>query len=234
MLCNPFDLGPTGLLAWGLVAHAIADHALQNDWMATNKVKRGGWPRRQQPPLAPDASPTEVLVHNVHALTEETEAVKFSWWNRHPAAYVHAGIHLIALAFVFGLASLPLAVAHLLIDTRVPVAWWSRLLRQTQPRGARAVEPYAADPDHRPYTMEFDNLTMAVRWQDEQGREVDVAGVIVSEEAKLRRELEALKRDMCEWTTPVFDVGQLVRWSLDQTFHLATIAAAAILVTMLA
>lgn len=52
---------------------------------------------------------------------------------RHPAGYVHAGIHGIGLAFVFGWVALPLAASHLLIDTRKPVAWWSSLIRQTQP-----------------------------------------------------------------------------------------------------
>lgn len=103
---NPFGLNATGLLAWGLVAHLIADWLLQNGWLARHKSERRtrGWPM-------PDR-----------------------WWDRHPAAYVHAGIHAVALTFVFGLASLPLAVAHLLIDTRVPVAWWSRVTRQTQPK----------------------------------------------------------------------------------------------------
>jgi hypothetical protein len=52
---------------------------------------------------------------------------------RHRAGYVHAGIHGSLLAFVFGWVGAPLAVAHLLIDTRRPVVWWSRLIRQTQP-----------------------------------------------------------------------------------------------------
>lgn len=54
---------------------------------------------------------------------------------RHPAAYVHAGIHGVALALVFGWVAIPLAVSHLLIDTRKPVVAWSRLIRQTQPSG---------------------------------------------------------------------------------------------------
>jgi hypothetical protein len=49
--------------------------------------------------------------------------------------YLHASIHGALLAFVFGWVSIPLAVAHLLIDTRIPVAWWSSLIRQTQPTG---------------------------------------------------------------------------------------------------
>jgi Protein of unknown function (DUF3307) len=54
---------------------------------------------------------------------------------RHPAGYVHAGIHGSLLALVFGWVAAPLALAHLIIDTRVPVAWWSRLVGQTQPSG---------------------------------------------------------------------------------------------------
>lgn len=52
---------------------------------------------------------------------------------KHPAGYVHAYIHGFFLVFVFGWAAIPLAVVHLLIDTRVPVVWWSKLVRQTQP-----------------------------------------------------------------------------------------------------
>lgn len=58
---------------------------------------------------------------------------------RHPAGYVHAGIHGLGLALIFGWVAAPLAVAHFLIDLRTPVAWWSRLIRQTQPSGKRAV-----------------------------------------------------------------------------------------------
>lgn len=53
----------------------------------------------------------------------------------HPAGYVHAGIHAVLLALVFGWVAAPLAVTHFVIDTRVPVAWWSKLVRQTQPSG---------------------------------------------------------------------------------------------------
>lgn len=51
---------------------------------------------------------------------------------RHPAAYIHSGIHFFALLWVFplGAASL-LAVSHLLIDTRVPLQWWRRAYAQT-------------------------------------------------------------------------------------------------------
>lgn len=53
----------------------------------------------------------------------------------HPAGYVHATIQGLCLAVVFGWAAIPLAIAHLLIDFRKPVVWWSKLVRQTQPGG---------------------------------------------------------------------------------------------------
>lgn len=52
----------------------------------------------------------------------------------HPAGYVHAGIHGILLALIFGWAAIPLALVHLIIDTRKPVVWWSKLIKQTQPQ----------------------------------------------------------------------------------------------------
>lgn len=202
-------LDATQLAFWGLIAHVIADWLGQNDWMAVHKAARRQR-RRPDPAKRPD--------------------MRGPWWDRHSAAYVHAGVHFVALAPLFGWVSLPLAVVHLVIDTRAPVAWWSRLIRQTQPRGRHAVSPDAADPDHRPYTMEFDDLTIKTRMVDDEGREVTADGVVVPEIVLLRRELEALRRDMVEWTVPVFDIGTLVRMANDQAFHVVTIAIAALLV----
>jgi hypothetical protein len=51
---------------------------------------------------------------------------------RHPAAYIHAGLHGVALLLVFpALAALALGVVHLLIDTRKPLDWWAKIFRQT-------------------------------------------------------------------------------------------------------
>jgi hypothetical protein len=59
---------------------------------------------------------------------------------RHPAGYVHASLHLIALAIIFPLgAALALAVAHLLIDTRRPLGWWSQVCSQPQDLGPIAI-----------------------------------------------------------------------------------------------
>jgi hypothetical protein len=48
----------------------------------------------------------------------------------HPAAWVHAGIHTLCLGLALGpLAGLVLGGVHLLIDTRVPLNWWSRVFK---------------------------------------------------------------------------------------------------------
>lgn len=49
----------------------------------------------------------------------------------HPAAWVHASIQAACLALALGWqAGLVLGVVHLLIDTRVPVAWWMRSVKK--------------------------------------------------------------------------------------------------------
>lgn len=51
---------------------------------------------------------------------------------RHPAGYVHAGIHTLGLLLVFPPAwALAIGIIHLLVDTRVPLIWWRRVFRQT-------------------------------------------------------------------------------------------------------
>ena len=51
---------------------------------------------------------------------------------RHPAAWTHAAIHALCLGIALGwLAGLVLGITHLLIDTRVPVAWWIRVFKKS-------------------------------------------------------------------------------------------------------
>lgn len=51
---------------------------------------------------------------------------------RHPAAWVHAGIHFVGLLLVFPAAWAALIAAfHLAIDTRRPLIWWRQVFRQT-------------------------------------------------------------------------------------------------------
>lgn len=50
----------------------------------------------------------------------------------HPAAWVHGGIHFIAMLFVFSFPiALAIAITHMLIDTRKPVQWWQSVYKQT-------------------------------------------------------------------------------------------------------
>ena len=51
---------------------------------------------------------------------------------RHPAAWVHGGIHALLLGIALGWqAGLVLALIHMLVDTRRPASWWGRFFRQT-------------------------------------------------------------------------------------------------------
>lgn len=50
---------------------------------------------------------------------------------RHPAAWTHAAIQALCLSLALGwLAGLVLGFIHLLVDTRVPVAWWIRVFKK--------------------------------------------------------------------------------------------------------
>ena len=117
---NPFELSASELLIWGLVLHLIADWPLQNDWMANNKMRRA--------PLG--EVPGDGLTYPPGRMRPYT-----LWFLRHPAAYVHSGIHGVLLALIFGWAAVALAWAHLIIDCRWVVEKWSKIVGQTQPGG---------------------------------------------------------------------------------------------------
>jgi len=109
-------MSATDLLIWGIVVHLVIDWLAQNEWMAVNKAKR------------------RLKRCNRGMLPAGHRATYSRWWDRHPAAYVHAGLHGLAQLLVFPWpAALAIGVTHLLIDTRKPVEWWSKLIRQTQP-----------------------------------------------------------------------------------------------------
>lgn len=101
---------------------------------------------------------------------------KVNMWH-HPAGCVHAGIHGCLLALVFGWAAIPIAMSHLLIDTRKPVIWWSKLIGQTQPSGKEGVSWV----DHNPLPVV--DVRMEVRfWTDQVFHiaMIAIASVVVS------------------------------------------------------
>ena len=50
---------------------------------------------------------------------------------RHPAAYIHSGLHTLGLLLVFPwFIALGVGISHLLIDTRRPVIWWMNTVKQ--------------------------------------------------------------------------------------------------------
>lgn len=51
----------------------------------------------------------------------------------HPAAWVHSGLHFVGLLLVFPIQYAALiAIIHLIIDTRVPLAAWRVIFKQTR------------------------------------------------------------------------------------------------------
>jgi hypothetical protein len=128
---NPWELSASDLLVWGIVLHLIADWPLQNDWMANNKMRRRDRGAiKVIDRLDKIEAGSEGLRGTIVESHEEPNPTR--WWDRHPAAYVHAGIHGILLSLIFGWAAIPLAVVHLIIDCRWIVAKWSQLIRQTE------------------------------------------------------------------------------------------------------
>ncbi len=50
---------------------------------------------------------------------------------RHPAGWVHAGIHAICLGLALGpVGGVVLGGIHLVLDTRAPLAWWIRVFNR--------------------------------------------------------------------------------------------------------
>jgi hypothetical protein len=57
---------------------------------------------------------------------------------RHPAAWVHSGIHTLALCLILPWPiALLVGFSHLWIDTRKPLLWWIRVIKQI-PANARS------------------------------------------------------------------------------------------------
>ena len=88
-------------------------------------------------PIATDVLAWAIVIHLVVDWLLQNEWMARNKTNlRHPAAYVHSGLHALGLMLVFPwYLALGVGVTHLLIDTRRPVTWWIEKIKQ-MPRSA--------------------------------------------------------------------------------------------------
>ena len=81
---------------------------------------------------------------------------------KHPAAYVHSGLHLAAYLLVFPWpVAAVLGISHLLIDTRKPLRWWRKLIQQTNDPANPVFIPFALWQDQEAHML---CLILAALW----------------------------------------------------------------------
>jgi hypothetical protein len=75
------------------------------------------------------------VVHLIGDFLLQTEWMAQHKYNlRHPASWVHSGIHGLLLLLVFPpAAALTIGLVHLWIDTRIPVLWWMHVIKRMPP-----------------------------------------------------------------------------------------------------
>ena len=88
-------------------------------------------------PIATDVLAWAIVIHLVVDWLLQNEWMARNKTNlRHPAAYVHSGLHALGLMLVFPwYMAFGVGITHLLIDTRRPVTWWIEKIKQ-MPRSA--------------------------------------------------------------------------------------------------
>jgi hypothetical protein len=163
---NPWHLNASELMIWGLVAHLIADWPLQNEWMALNKMKRG---RRVHAYHEGNCLECGYRWHDPsthHRCREVRGPIGIIW--RHPAAYTHALIHYALLYIVFGWVAGYLAIAHLIIDCRWPVAKWSQFIKQTQPQGTAMSRTQRTEDGSATWSIPVVDIGLEVRFWNDQ------------------------------------------------------------------
>jgi uncharacterized membrane protein len=86
-------------------------------------------------PIATDVLIWAVVIHLVVDWLLQTDWMAMNKTNlRHPAAYVHSGLHTLGLLLVFPWwLAMSVGITHLLIDTRKPVTWWIETIKQMPP-----------------------------------------------------------------------------------------------------
>lgn len=154
------------------------------------------------------------------------KAMPWTWSAKGLApAFAHGLIHTVAAMLVFGFwPGYMIGVIHIGIDTRIPVAWWSRLIRQTQPRGDAFISADAVDPN-APYSMDFDSVAYNVRHNP-----TDPGLPTIDAVKQLDADRQGLEKRLLHAARPAYDIGTEVRFWTDQVFHIAVLAIAALIV----
>ena len=86
-------------------------------------------------PIAADVLAWAVVVHLIFDWLLQNEWMAQNKTSlRHPAAYVHSGLHTLGMLLLFPWwLALGVGISHLLIDTRKPVTWWIETVKQMPP-----------------------------------------------------------------------------------------------------
>jgi hypothetical protein len=86
---------------------------------------------------------------------------------KHPAAWVHFACHTTCMLVVWApLPALIATVTHALIDTRKPLVWWRKMLRQKQ-----------VDPT-QPEGSFWNQAAMAVAFWQDQAAHILILGIL--------------------------------------------------------
>ena len=76
-----------------------------------------------------------IILHLIADWLFQTEWMALNKWNlKHPASWVHSGIHSAFNLLIFPwYVAVPIGFSHLLIDTRKPLIWWIRVVKSMEP-----------------------------------------------------------------------------------------------------
>lgn len=86
-------------------------------------------------PIAVDVLVWAIVIHLVFDWLLQTDWMARNKSNlRHPAAYIHSGLHALGLLLIFPwYLALAVGFTHLLIDTRKTVTWWIEKIKKMPP-----------------------------------------------------------------------------------------------------
>ena len=86
-------------------------------------------------PIAADVLAWAVVIHLIVDWLLQNEWMAQNKTSlRHPAAYVHSGLHTLGMLLLFPWwLALGVGISHLFIDTRKPITWWIETVKQMPP-----------------------------------------------------------------------------------------------------